>query len=417
MKTATSLARTAFGAVIFVLATPFAASPTFRAGETDDCLPKYPPPPVVKIMVRVPACSDPGSAIRYCICIENCSPAEAHHVIVKNPLPENAKFVKADPAPSKQGPELQWNLGTIGGGAKREIILVLQPTNKEDVKNCARVQFEHGQCVTTRQSMAPPGVHGIRPPIITTVPDENAAVLELSWRGPKDRHANLDARYEATVTNKGKAKATNALLRAELSPKLGVRKVSDPGVAIENVVAWKLDTLEPGASRTAELTVRALEKGEHCIRFEALADPNLKKEAQICTNFSGASALTVAMYDREDPFFIGHKTSYPIVIKNQGTEPLTNVKLKALVPNGLKFERANAHAEPKAPIEKGQWIEFPVLPNIPVGQEAKYEIFVEAVAAGVVVFQIDVTADVLEGRWVTEEESTTIVDDREKLKV
>src|SRR5262245_47599850 len=102
MKTATSLARTAFVAVIFVMATPFAAPPTFRAGEADDdCLPKYPPPPVVKIMVRVPACSDPGSAIKYVICIENCSTAEAHHVIVKNPLPDNAKFVKADPAPSK----------------------------------------------------------------------------------------------------------------------------------------------------------------------------------------------------------------------------------------------------------------------------------------------------------------------------
>jgi uncharacterized repeat protein (TIGR01451 family) len=372
-------------------------------------------------MVRVPACSDPGTAIKYCICIENCSTAEAHHVLVKNALPENAKFVKADPAPSKQGPELEWNLGTVGGGARREIILVLQPTNKEDVKNCARVQFEHGQCVTTRQSLAPPGgvlPPGTRPPIISTVPDEGAAILDLVVRGPKDRHANLDTKYEIVVTNKGKGKATAALVRAKLSDKLGVRKVSEPGIAIENVVAWTLGTLEPGASRTVDLTVRALEKGEHCIHVEALADPNLKKEAEICTNFFGASALTVEMTDREDPVFIGNKTSYPVVIKNQGSEPVTNVKLRAFVPAGLKFERANAHNDPKPPVKEGQWIEFPVLPSIPVGQEAKYEIFVEAVNPGVVVFRIDVTADALEvGRWVTEEESTTIVDDREKLKV
>jgi uncharacterized repeat protein (TIGR01451 family) len=420
MKTAIWFIRFAFSAAIFILTTtPFAASPTFTVD--DDCLPKYPPPPVVKIMVRVPACSEPGNTIKYCICVENCSTAEAHHVIVKNALPENAKFVKADPAPANQGPELQWNLGTIGGGAKREIILVLQPTNKEDVKNCARVQFEHGQCVTTRQVQSPPGTPGTpgsRPPIITTVPDENAAVLELSVRGPKDRHANLDARYEITVTNTGKSRATNALVRAEVSPKLGIRKVSDPGVAIENVVAWKLDTLEPGATKTMELIVRAIEKGEHCIRFEALADPKLKKEVQICTNFAGASALTVEMFDRDDPLFLGDKTSYPVVITNQGTEPVTNVKLRAFVPNGLKFERANAHADPKDPVKEGQWIEFPVLPKIPVGQKAKYEIFVRATQAGVVVFRIDVTADALEpGRWVTEEESTTIVDDRVRAKV
>jgi uncharacterized repeat protein (TIGR01451 family) len=426
MKTVRLLVRTLIGALIFIVATPFSASPSFSAVESDDdCLPKYPPPPVVKLMVRVPACSDPGAAIKYVICIENCSTAEAHHVVVKNPLPDNAKFVKAEPAPSKLVPELQWNLGTIGGGAKREIILVLLPTNKDDVKNCARVQFEHGQCVTTRQAMSPrpgdprfPGDPGTRPPVITTIPDEGAPVLDLSIRGPKDRHANLDTRYEITVSNKGKGKALNALVRAKVSPKLGIRKVSDPGVAIENVVAWTLGTLDPGTTKTMVLTVRAMDKGEHCIQVEALADPNLKKEAEICTNFSGASALTVALTNREDPVFVGGKISYPIVIKNQGTEPVTNVKLRAFVPNGLKYERANAHAELRAPLKEGQWIEFPALPNIPVGQEAKYEIFAEAMLPGVVIFHIEVSADALEaGRWITEEESITIVEDREKLKV
>lgn len=424
MKTS-SLVRTVFGTVIFVLATPFAASPSNPGPADDDCLPKYPPPPVVKIMVRVPACSDPGSAIKYTICIENCSTAEAHHVIVKNPLPDNAKFVKADPAPTKLAPELQWNLGTIGGGARREITLVLLPTNKDDVKNCARVQFEHGQCVTTRQALSPPhglpGAHGdpgVRPPVITTIPDDGAPELELSIRGPKDRHANLDTRYEITVVNKGKGKALNALVRAKVSPKLGIRKVSDPGVAIENVVAWTLGHLDPGTSKTMVLTVRAMDKGEHCIQVEALADPNLKKEAEICTNFSGASALSVSLMNREDPVFVGDKITYPVVIKNQGTEPVTNIKLRVFVPNGLKYERANAHAEPRAPIKEGQWIEFPTLPNIPVGQETKYEIFAEAALPGVVIFHIEVSADALEkGRWIVEEESTTIVEDRAKLKV
>lgn len=418
-----------FGVGLFVMMTlPFATPPSFvadrmSASETGamsdpDCMPKYPPPPVVKIMVRVPANSEPGGMIKYCICIENCSTAEAHHVLVKNALPENAKLVRAEPAPSKQGPELQWNLGTVGGGAQREIILVLQPTNKEDVKNCARVQFEHGQCVTTRQSALPAGT---RPPIISTVPDvppEGMPVLDLVVRGPKDQYANLASRYEITLTNKGKTKATTLQVTARIPDKMKVIKASAPGVAVENVVAWNLGHLDPGATRSLELTLSAVEKGGHCFKVEAVADLGVKKEVEFCTKFVGASAMTIEMFDRDDSVFIGHKTSYPVVIRNQGSEPLTNIRLKALVPDALKLERANAFFEKKEPIKGGQWIEFANLPKIDVGAQARYEMFVEAVQAGVTVFHIEVMADQLEsGRPVIEQESTTIVDDREKAKV
>jgi uncharacterized repeat protein (TIGR01451 family) len=107
--------------------------PVLPPGEPPD-----PPTPVVKIRVRVPACALPGRAIEYRICVENCSPAEAHHVVVKNPLPANARFIKADPEPARLVPEVQWHLGTVGGGATREIVLWLMPTDCEEVKNCAR---------------------------------------------------------------------------------------------------------------------------------------------------------------------------------------------------------------------------------------------------------------------------------------
>jgi hypothetical protein len=123
---------------------------------------------------------------------------------VKDALPANAKFVSADPKPNKTDPELQWHLGTIGGGASREIILVLQPTNKEDVKNCARVQFEHGQCVTTRLAALPRP--GDRPPIITTVPPDELPIFDLEVRGPTQQYSNLPAKYEIRLTNKGKGK-------------------------------------------------------------------------------------------------------------------------------------------------------------------------------------------------------------------
>jgi uncharacterized repeat protein (TIGR01451 family) len=388
--------------------------PKIASAMIDDCLPKDPPPPVMKIKVRVPACAAPGQLLEYRICVENCSSAEAHHVVVKNALPINAKFVKADPAPIKQGPELQWNLGTVGGGAVREIILVLQPTNKEDVKNCARVQFEHGQCVVTRLAAHRPGEG---PPFITPVPEvirpEDLPVFDLVVRGPKEQMANLPAKYEITLTNKGKTKAMNTQVSVRIPDKLKAVKASEPGVAVENVIVWNLGHLEAGASKLLELTLRATEKGEHCFKVTARADLGVEKEVEVCTNFTGAPAMAVEMVGRDGVVFVGHKTSYPITIISQGSEPLTNIDVRAFIPDAMKLERANAAFDEFEPAKGGKWIKFKNLPKIEGGAKARYEIFVEALKAGVTRFHIEVRADQLDSGPVTEQEITNIVDDRE----
>src|SRR5262249_12104919 len=108
-----------------------------------------PPAPQVTIRVRVPARVTIGQEIEYRISVENTSRAPAHHVVVRNPLPVGARFVRAEPPPATTDPELRWEFGTLAESAKRDITLVLAPTGRNDVTNCARVQFEHGQCVRT----------------------------------------------------------------------------------------------------------------------------------------------------------------------------------------------------------------------------------------------------------------------------
>jgi uncharacterized repeat protein (TIGR01451 family) len=421
MKTAI-IHRMVFGAiVVLTIAFPFSVSPSLMAERMstsepdqlpDDCLPKDPPPPVVKIKVRVPACAAPGQQITYRICIENCSTSEAHHVIVKNALPSNAKFVKADPTPSKQEPELQWNLGTVGGGAIREIVLVVQPTNREDVKNCARVQFEHGQCVVTR--LAARGAPGDRPPIITPVPGEDQPILDLSIDGPKKQYSNLATKYIVTLTNKGKASATRTLVSVRLPNKLKFVKASDNAQGVDDLVAWNLGTLEAGKSRVMELTLRAAEAGEFCIKASAEADHGARADVEYCTKFASTSAMTLEMVGKEGVVFVGGKTSYPVVIKNQGSTPITNVKVRAFVPDAMRFERSSPKFDKADPVASGQWIEFKTLPAIEVGALVRYEIFVEAMKAGVTRFHIEVAADELTSGPIVEQEITNIVDHGEK---
>src|SRR5262249_34430190 len=159
-------------------------------------------------------------------------------------LPRNAKFVKSDPEPVIKDGELRWNVGTLGGGACREFKLVLRPTDLEDVKNCVRVQYEHGQCVTTRQ-LAAFGPPVVGPPIISEPgirerekkrikkrgkepprdkipppPDKDKpARLKVSVDGPAREYLNRAARYFVTVSNDGIGPAGNVLVTFKLAAK------------------------------------------------------------------------------------------------------------------------------------------------------------------------------------------------------
>lgn len=402
-----------------------------------DCLPKYPPPPIVKINVRVPAQSPAGQEIRYHICVENTAVSEAHHVVVKNAVPANARFVRADPPPSTQEPELQWQLGTIGGGAAREIILVLQPTSQEDVKNCARVQFEHGQCVVTRQAGRAPGavpstpgtpgearpmppappqpMPGAKPPVVTPVPpvvDAEAARLALAIEGHKQQYVNLVSRYFLTLTNTGKTRATAILLRARIPDKAKFVQASDKGQHLENQVGWFLGSLEPGMRRTVSLDLRANDAGQWCVKADALADKDVKARAEFCTTFLGVSALTIDLTDRDDPIIVGGRTAYVLSIANPGSAAVTKLQLRGRIPPGMKLVRTSPPEHQKGRGDaSGDWIEFMPLPELGAGKQVSYEVTVEAMRVGQQRFRAELSADQLEMGPVIEDENTTVFED------
>ena len=387
-----------------------------------------PPTPVVKIKkVRVPACGKQGEPVEYRIRVCNDSPAEAHQVVVKNAVPPNARFVRASPEPHAREPELEWRLGTMKGGAVLDIRLVLQPLNREDVRNCTRVAFEHGQCVTTRLAALPGEVQppGGKPPEVVpgpktpaekeTVPGAAAVPqLTLTMEGPKTQYLNMATRYFLTVTNKGKAPATNLLVDCALAPKTSFVQASDGGKHLldnqVNKVAWLLGTLEAGASRSVVVALKTAQMGVLCHQATALADKGAKAQAEFCTTFAGISALLLEMTDTDDPIPVGGATSYPIVIRNTGTAPVTNLRLTAIIPEAMTLTRAKAPVNHNLgdPRPGATVLVFDALPTLQPGTQADYVIFVQGAKPADVRMRIEMQADQLEGGPIIEEESTRV---------
>ncbi len=465
-------------------------------------VPSEPPVPVVAISVHVPATGAVGQDLEYRINVVNRSAAPAHHVVVRDRLPANARLVRANPEPAAGEPELLWQLGTLDAGASREIILVLAPTGQGDVTNCARVQFDHGQCVTTR--IARPGlslrkegpaeaalneslnyrlivtntgtaeVTGVRLTdsldaglehasghnalswdIGTLGPGQSRSVayqvtakkagklcnraaavadgglrevaencvtvteakLSLTVTGPASLYVNAAATYQLTVTNSGSSPFRQVKLAVPLPAQATFVSAGQAGSLtnagrVENPsyeqVQWPIGPLAPGASRTVELVLRARRPGLICADATASAERGPAVRARACTEFIGVAGLLLVVVDTDDPVQVGGETRYVINLRNQGTAPVTNIRIEARVPEQMEIVRVQGTSDHR---KDGQKIAFEALTLAPRA-EARYVITVRALTPGDVRFKVDLWADQLtSGLPVHEEESTTIYSD------
>ena len=327
------------------------AEPPFRPMPPASAEPVDPPAPTVALRVRVPAVSAPGAELQYRIIVENTSSAPAHHVLVRNPLPANVQFVRAAPDPTDKIPELRWKLGTLEPSARKEIVLVVKPTGTGDVRNCARVTYEHGQCVTTRIGDTPAPTQTTTPvptpapaPVVTPRPVAEAkAELRLRLIGPPQAIVEvgpvIDFRTE--VTNVGTAVAKGVVVTNKLPAGLDY-STSTPSVTGDQMglVTWNLGDLAPGQTRRIVCTVIPKVTGAYTNRAEArdAAGHNWESSSSVVVGEPKLSVVTSGPKIR----MVNRPASYQITISNPGSMPVTNVIVTSEVTEGMTLVNASA---------------------------------------------------------------------------
>jgi uncharacterized repeat protein (TIGR01451 family) len=269
-----------------------------------------PPTPSVSIRVRVPATSDAGQEVEYRIHVENTSSAAAHHVIVRNAIAANARFVRASPEPAARDPEIQWRLGTLEPGAKQDINLVLTPTDGSEIRNCARVDFEHGQCVRTAIS---------RP------------TLSVRKEGPTQANLNETLSYKITITNASGPPA-NGVLLADVLP-AGLQHSSG-----KNRLSWVIGKLAPGESKSVEYQVVAKAVGRWCNQAIASADGGVRQEVETCVTVVNAKLKLTAVGPPKR--YLKTPVRYELSVANAGDVELADVRLTASLESALSFVSA-----------------------------------------------------------------------------
>ena len=440
---------------------PVAGAPTaVPAGlggeEPDEC-----PTPVIKVRLKAPSCAVVGKETEYRFRVENCTPTDAHHVIIRASVPASVRVLRTSPLVHAKEPELQWNLGTLAGFGCHDLSVVVVPIGLADIKFCTRVQFEYGQCATTKVIATAPegsedGRGGMGPGGPGTGPYgqggaggmgtrepgvfEGKRLLDVRVFGPKDATVGEPKRYQVTVINRGERPLYLVGVTLSLDEGMEIVKQSERILSVPGAPpVWPdpfIQELPPGGSKTLDLDIKSKVEGRRCITVKASGNTDPKayspvKEADstACTDFVRLGAnlgagLTLEMYDLDDPILKDGKTSYPIEIKNQGTTTATNVRIKAKIPDLLEFDKVFAPVKhQKGYNEKKEfWVVFDPIESLAGGETQTFNIAVKAKGeAGDARFHVEMTADQLttgkrgeeQPRWIIEQESTTIVPDEE----
>lgn len=320
-----------------------------------------------------------GGDVDYTIIVHNKGTMDAKDVVVKDMVPDGFSHSSGDR-------ELSYDLGTIKAGRSKSIDVDLKANERGTFTNVAVVESSNA---------------GSDRDTAKTIVYFNQ--IELRKTGPAEEFIGKPAYYEVVVKNTGDRTLNDVVIRDD--PDGGMRVISsDEGDVSTSGVVWRIDSLKAGEEKRYVVSMTSKRAGKHCNNASVSTANGVSDSAEACTHWKGKAALLIEMIDTEDPLLVGEKSSYEIVITNQGSADDTNVTLSATFPPQLKPIRIGGDHNGEI---RGQTVVFDVHENLPAGARINYMIEAEAQGVGDGRVKVQMDSDTLQ-RPVTEEESTQV---------
>ncbi|MGI9015360.1 MAG: DUF7507 domain-containing protein [Phycisphaerales bacterium] len=317
--------------------------------------------------------------IQYTITVTNTGVGEARNIRITDTLPDGLMT-----ASGKQS--VTMDVGTLAAGQSKSY--------KLDAKASRRGQFTNTAKVTADSNLSAEASAS------TTVREP---VLAITKTGPESDFVGVPVPYEITVRNTGDGPARNAVITDTLPAGAEFVSASDGGRAAGSTVSWNVGTLEPGASKTVQLSIRAGTMGSVTNTAKVNAECAKEAVATARTEYTGRSALLLEVVDDNDPVRVGNTTTYTITVTNQGSAS-DDVTIKATLEPSVSFVSATGQS---AHAVSGATITFQPVRNLAPGKTAVWTVVVKGVSAADSRFSIEMTSPSLD-RPVNETESTNI---------
>ena len=212
--------------------------------------------PVLALTKTAPGDRFVGREVEFEITVTNKGDAPAANTVIKDMVPEGAKFVKASNGGSVLAGKVTWNIGTLAPNASKKVMVTYMPGAIGEVTNRA---VAVATCAQEVNASAKIKVSGI-PAVLLEVVDI-ADPIEVG----------NNETYEIVVTNQGSIADTNIKIKCILEEQMQYVTSSGPtaGTLDGNTVTFQpLASLAPKAAATWRVQVKALKPAD--VRFKVI---------------------------------------------------------------------------------------------------------------------------------------------------
>jgi hypothetical protein len=206
-----------------------------------------------------------------------------------------------------------------------------------------------------------------------------------------------------TLTNRGELSEQMAMLTLQIPAGATVASVTpEAGSMDATEITWTFEAFAPGASQTACATFNPTQLGQSVANSAAIGKRADATSSRCETRVFGLPAVLLEVVDLNDPVSVGEDVVYQIRVLNQGTMPLTNLKIVAGTEDGQRYLSGDGVSEV---LSEGNLITPKPIPQINPGQEVAWRIVVKAEKAGDMRFNVGLHADQF-SRVIMETEAT-----------
>ncbi len=342
--------------------------------------------PVLEIVHQAKNVHLIGDDVVFDITVKNKGDGPANNVMIQEDVPKQLEFQDGSQA-------IEYPIGTLMPGQSKRLRLALKAAQIGKIRNVMFASADGG--LEAKHEL----------PLEVVAPN-----LVAKSDGPTRRFLQRNVAHSFSVANNGTAKATNVELIARLPSGLRFQAANNQGRYDSNAhsVYWSLAELARDAKATVELKTTPVEIGTQPIKFETLADLEVRASVVQPMNVEHLVDVFFDIDDVVDPIEIGSNTSYKIRVVNQGTKAATNVRLGVTFPRGLQPTAVNGSIRHQI---NGQQIAFEPINSMSPGDEISFEIESKGQSAGDHRVEVNMQTD---GRQttVTKEETTRVYSDR-----
>ena len=229
------------------------------------------------------------------------------------------------------------------------------------------------------------------------------ADLTLSCEVPTESPLHKSITVCNTLTNRGELSDSMVRLMMSIPADTRLESVSpDTGASDSKEIAWTFEKLAAGEKQTVCATFTPTLLGQAEFKSSAAGKRAGSVSSQCVTRVFGIPAVLLEVIDLADPIPVGKDVVYVIRVLNQGTLPLTNVKVIASMESGQRFVSGTGASEVS---QQDDLITPAPIPLLNPKEMVEWQIVVKAETAGDVRFNVGLLADQF-SRAIMETEAT-----------